>query len=308
MANTPTQSALRDSAARKLSNTTKTPVQMPAITPRWLTAVLPWKPLEAGVLRVNRVKSDDATEVACGLNDDNAIPATFVDYEENPREYTLNAISTVVNVNTHISDLFRSPYDQVREQIRLTIESLKERQEYELINNFDYGLLTQAAPSQRVQTRKGTPTPDDMDELIARVWKEPAFFLAQPRAIAAFGRECTRRGVPPATVTMFGSPFLTWRGIPIVPSDKIPFEGTGAGSKTSILLLRVGETKQGVIGLFQPGLSGEQSPGLSVRFMGIDQNAVASYLVSLYCSAAVLTPDALGVLENVEVGHYHDYK
>jgi hypothetical protein len=308
MANTPTQSALRDSAARKLSNTTKTPVQMPAITPRWLTTVLPWKPLEAGVLRVNRVKSDEATEVACGLNDDNAIPATFVDYEENPREYTLNAISTVVNVNTHISDLFRSPYDQIREQIRLTIESLKERQEYELINNFDYGLLSQAAPSQRVQTRKGTPTPDDMDELIARVWKEPAFFLAQPRTIAAFGRECTRRGVPPATVTMFGSPFLTWRGIPIVPSDKIPFEGTGVGSKTSILLLRVGETKQGVIGLFQPGLSGEQSPGLSVRFMGIDQNAVASYLVSLYCSAAVLTPDALGVLENVEVGHYHDYK
>jgi hypothetical protein len=30
--------------------------------------------------------------------------------------------------------------------------------------------------------------------------------------------------------------------------------------------------------------------------------------VSLYCSAAVLTEDALGVLENVEVGQYHEYK
>jgi hypothetical protein len=304
MANTTGQAAVRDGSARNLSNTTKTPVMLPAITPRGLTALLPWKPLEAGVLRVNRVKDDEPVDVACGLNDDMTAPNTFVDYEENPREYTLNAISTVVNVNTHISDLFRSPFDQVREQVRLTIESVKERQESELLNNFDYGLLNQAAPSQRIVTRKGPPTPDDMDELITKVWKEPAFFVAQPRAIAAFGRECTKRGVPPATVTMFGSPFITWRGIPIVPSNKIPFEG----DKTSILLMRVGEAKQGVIGLFQPGLSGEQSPGLTVRFMGIDQQAVASYLVSLYCSAAVLSPDALGVLDNVEVGFYHDYK
>jgi hypothetical protein len=63
-----------------------------------------------------------------------------------------------------------------------------------------------------------------------------------------------------------------------------------------------------VVGLFQPGLPGEQSPGLSVRFMGIDQSSIASYLVSLYCSAAVLTYDALGVLENVDVGNYHEYK
>jgi hypothetical protein len=298
------QTAVRDPAARKLANTTKTPVQIPLLTPRWLTAVLPWKPLEAGVLRVNRVKRDIAVEVTCGLNDDNIAPEGFVDYEENPREYTLNAISTIVNINTHISDLFSSPHDQIREQLRLTIESVKERQEYELINNFDYGLLTQAVPSQRLTTRKGPPTPDDLDELITRVWKEPAFFVAHPRAIAAFGRECTRRGVPPAIVTMFGSPFMTWRGLPLVPSDKLPFEG----SKTSIILLRVGENKQGVIGLFQPGLSGEQSPGLSVRFMGIDKSAVASYLVSLYCSVGVLTPDALGVLEGVEVGHYHEYK
>jgi hypothetical protein len=156
----------------------------------------------------------------------------------------------------------------------------------------------------RVAPRKGPPTPDDLDELIARVWKEPAFFLAHPRAIAAFGRECTRRGVPPPTVTLFGSPFLTWRGLPLVPTDKLSVEG----GKTNMLLLRVGEKKQGVVGLFQPGLPGEQSPGLSVRFMGIDQASIASYLIALYCSAAVLTHDALGVLENVDVGNYHEYK
>jgi hypothetical protein len=116
--------------------------------------------------------------------------------------------------------------------------------------------------------------------------------------------------VPPPTVSLFGSQFLTWRGLPLVPSDKVGIDGDGNGTtgKTNILLLRVGEKKQGVIGLFQPGLPGEQTPGLSVRFMGINRNAIASYLVSLYCSAAVLTDDALGVLENVEIGHYHEYR
>ena len=99
------------------------------------------------------------------------------------------------------------------------------------------------------------------------MWKEPAFFLAHPRAIAAFGRECTRRGVPPPTVSLFGSQFITWRGLPLIPSDKVPM----ADGKTKILLMRVGEKRQGVVGLFQPGLPGEQSPGLSVRFMGINR-------------------------------------
>jgi len=172
-----------------------------------------------------------------------------------------------------------------------------------LINSPEYGLLNNIVPDQRISTLTGAPTPDDFDELITKVWKEPAFFLAHPRAIAAFGRECTRRGVPPPTVTLFGSPFITWRGIPLIPSDKIEVKA----DKTSILLIRTGEAKQGVVGLFQPGLPGELSKGLSVRFMGISDQAIASYLVSLYCSLAVLTDDALAVLENVDVGKYHVY-
>ena len=209
----------------------------------------------------------------------------------------------MLDVQTRVSDLYSRPFDQIQEQLRLLIEKVKETHESELINNPEYGLLASAAPSMTIPTRSGAPTPDDLDELIARVWKEPAFFLAHPAAIAAFGRECTRRGVPPPTVNLFGSPFLTWRGLPLVPSDKVPLErGT-----SKILLLRTGEKKQGVVGLFQPGVPGEVSPSLSVRFMGINRKAIASYLVSLYSSLAVLTEDALGVLDNVEVGKYHDY-
>lgn len=306
------QHSLGDTAARKLANTTKTNAQYDLITPRWLVRLLDWKPLESGTLRVNRVKDNTSVEVLCGQKDEQPLPETFVDYEEKPREYTLSAISTVLDVHTRVSDLFSNPHDQIQEQLRLTIESVKERQENELINNEDYGLLKNVPKKQRIQTRKGAPTPDDLDELISKVWKEPTFFLAHPLAVAAFGRECTRRGVPPATVSLFGAQFLTWRGLPIIPTDKLLVGGETSpkapGGTTNILLLRVGEKKQGVIGLYQPGLPGEQTPGLSVRFMGINRSAIGSYLISLYCSAAVLTDDAIAVLENVDVGNYYEYK
>jgi hypothetical protein len=61
------------------------------------------------------------------------------------------------------------------------------------------------------------------------------------------------------------------------------------------------------VGLFQPGIPGEVSPSLSVRMMGINGQGAASYLISLYCSAAVLTHDAIGKLEGVKVDHYHEY-
>ena len=299
---------LGDAAARQLANTQKTAAQYGAITPRWLPRFLAWVSVEAGVYRVNRVKeNDNAQVVVCTSKSTEPLPTAYVDYVEKPREYVLSSIKATLGVHTRISDLFNSPHDQTKEQLRLIVEQLKERQEFELINNADYGLLKNVAPANRIPTRKGPPTPDDLDELLAKVWKEPAFFLAHPRAIAAFGRECTRRGVPPPTVAIFGNQFLTWRGIPLVPSDKVPITGANGQSKTSILLLRTGEARQGVIGLYQAGLPGEQGPGLSVRFMGIDATTISSYLVSLYCSAAVLTDDAIGALENVDINFYHEY-
>ncbi len=300
-----TRVSLGEQAASQLANVTKTTPIYGAITPRWLVRLLDWKPLEAGIFRRNRVVEEKAIEVLCGHVDESVIPSTYAEYEETPREYRLSSINALLNVDTRIGDLFSNPYDQVREQLRVTIESVKERQENELLNNADYGLLNNVPDSQRISTRKGAPTPDDLDELLTKVWKEPSFFVANPRAIAAFGRECTRRGVPPLTVTLFGNPFLTWRGIPLIPTDKVRI--AGKVPKSRILLIRVGERKQGVIGLFQPGLTGEQSPGLSVRFTGISDRGLASYLISLYCSASVLTDDAIASLDDVEVGHYHEY-
>ncbi|MEI6557219.1 MAG: family 2A encapsulin nanocompartment shell protein, partial [Rhodospirillaceae bacterium] len=238
------QRTLGEKAARQLANATKTPAQWGGITPRWLVSFLPWVPVEAGIYRLNRVKESTRDDVECSPGAAEDLPETFVDYEDTPREYALNAVTTVLDVQTRVSDLYNQPYDQIREQLRLLIEKVKERQENELVNNPVYGLLPNAVPTQRIRTLGGPPTPHDLDELLTKVWKEPAFFLAHPRAIAAFGRECTKRGVPPPTVTLFGNPFLTWRGIPLVPTDKL---AVGADGKTNILLLRTGEKKQGVI-------------------------------------------------------------
>ena len=251
---------LNEQQARQLATVTKTVPMMQAITPRWLVNFLQWVPVEAGTYRVNKVvpTRPGSRTIECSPDDDVDLPEIYVDYEEKPREYTLSAVTTVLDLQTRISDMYRSPHDQIKEQLRLIIEKVKERQESELINNTEYGLLNNVDESMRIKTRKGAPTPDDLDELISKVWKEPAFFLAHPRAIAAFGRECTRRGVPPPTVSIFGCPFLTWRGLPLVPSDKVAIKA----EKTNILLVRTGEKKQGVVGLFQPGIPGRGIPEL----------------------------------------------
>ncbi|MEG4206349.1 family 2B encapsulin nanocompartment shell protein [Microcoleus sp. Pol7_A1] len=226
------------------------------------------------------------------------LPGTFVDYELSPREYQLSVAQTVLRVNTRVADLYNEPMNQTEQQLRLTVEALRERQEHDLINNREFGLLHNADLKQRIYTRSGPPTPDDLDELITRRRKSK-FFLAHPRTIAAFSRECNRRGIYPDSIDMDGSKVITWRNTPILPCNKIPIT---KNQTSSILVLRTGEEDQGVIGLHQTGIPDEYQPSLSVRFMGIEEKAIISYLVSAYYSVAVLVPDALGILEDVEIG------
>jgi CRP-like cAMP-binding protein len=240
-----------------------------------------------------------AIALAAGQKGEYELPGTFVDYELKPREYELMVAQTVLQVHTRVADLYNNPMNQTEQQLRLTIEALRERQEYEMINNHEIGLLHNADLKQRIHTRSGAPTPDDMDELLALVHKEPGFFLAHPRAIAAFGQECSRRGVYPQATDVGGNKVPSWRGVPIFPCGKIPVSDTRT---TSIMLIRTGAENQGVVGLHQTGIPDEVQPSLNVRFMGINEKAVMQYLVSAYYSVAVLVPDAMAILESVEIG------
>ncbi|MFF2940445.1 family 2B encapsulin nanocompartment shell protein [Streptomyces niveus] len=235
--------------------------------------------------------------MSAGHTGEAALPGAFVDYELKPREYELSVAQTVLRIHTRVADLYNGPMNQTEEQLRLTVEALRERQEYELVNNREFGLLHNADFKQRIQPHSGPPTPDDLDELLCRR-RGTKVFLAHPKTIAAIGRELNSRGLYPDHVDLGGQQVPAWRGVPILPCGKIPITKE---KTSSIIAMRTGEENQGVVGLRQTGLPDEYEPGLSVRFMGISEQAIMSYLVSTYYSAAVLVPDALGVLENVQI-------
>ncbi|MBL1078065.1 cyclic nucleotide-binding domain-containing protein [Nocardia sp. 2] len=240
--------------------------------------------------------------IASGHSGEPLLDGTFVDYDDRPREYELSLGQSVLRVHTRVADLFNDPMDQIEQQLRLTIEALYERREYDLVNNPDFGLLHNCDLKQRIYTESGPPTPDDMDELLS-MRRSTKLFLAHPKAIAALMRECSRRGIYPDPVDIDGHRVPAWRGVPIYPCGKIPVSDT---QTTSILAMRTGEKDQGVIGLHQTGIPDEYEPSLNVRFKGIDDQSIISYLVSCYYSAAVLVPDALGILDNVLVARQSD--
>ncbi|AJF67222.1 family 2B encapsulin nanocompartment shell protein [Streptomyces vietnamensis] len=250
--------------------------------------------------RSTNTYGEAAIDLSAGHVGEAVVPHTYVDYDAKPREYELSVAQTVLKVHSRVADLYNQPMNQTEQQLRLTVEALRERQEHELINNKEFGLLSNCDYGQRLQPHDGVPSPDDMDELLSRR-RGSKMFLAHPRAIAAFGRELNKRGLVPETIEIAGNRIPTWRGVPIYPCNKIPVSDART---TSIICMRTGEADQGVIGLHQTGLPDEIEPSLSVRFMGIDEQAIISYLVTAYYSAAILVPDALGVLENVEVSRW----
>ncbi|OON81217.1 family 2B encapsulin nanocompartment shell protein [Streptomyces tsukubensis] len=265
------------------------------------------EPLAAHLRRLRTIPAqrtntfgESAIDLSAGHVGEAALPGTFVDYESAPREYELSVAQTVLRVHSRVADLYNQPMNQTEQQLRLTVEALKERQEHELVNNREFGLLNNCEYEQRLQPHDGVPSPDDLDELLSRR-RGSKLFLAHPKAIAAFGRECNKRGLVPESIDVAGNRIPTWRGVPIYPCNKIPVT---EARTTSIICMRTGEDEQGVVGLRQSGIPDEIEPSLSVRFMGISEQAIISYLVSTYYSAAVLVPDALGVLENVEIGRW----
>jgi CRP-like cAMP-binding protein len=245
---------------------------------------------------VNR-RGEAAVHIAAGHVGEPGLPGTFVDYELHPREYELSVAQTILRVHTRVADLYNEPMNQLEQQLRLTIQEIRERQEWELLNNREFGLLHNADYGQRIHTWSGPPTPDDLDDLIS-MRRKTRLLLAHPKAIAAFFRECNKRGLVPGSAEVNGHEIPAWRGIPIFPCGKIPITST---QTTSIVAMRIGEDDQGVVGLHQTGLPEECEPGLNVRFMGINEQAVMSYLVSAYYSTAILVPDAIGILENVHI-------
>ncbi|HEY6399639.1 MAG TPA: hypothetical protein VIX82_19505 [Solirubrobacteraceae bacterium] len=73
-----------------------------------------------------------------------------------------------------------------------------------------------------------------------------------------------------------------------------------------MLLIRAGAGRCGVVGVHQPNIGDERLPSFAIRYNGVDPMGIASYLVSIYFSLALLADDAAGLLEGIEIGHFHD--
>ena len=301
------QTTLGTHAARNLATTTKTPPQIQAITPRWLLRILPWVDVQGGTYRLTRTTqraierrgSDQPGVVtSAGHVGEVTLPGMFVDYEVPAREYQLSVAQTVLRIHNRVDELYNHPMRQFDEQLRLTVEALRERQEHEILHNEDFGLLRNTEPRHSIRTRSGPPTPLDLDTLVAKQTR-PRYLLMHPRALAAFSRQCTKAGLRPGLVQLEGQTVRSWRGVPILPCDKLPID---ARRETTILVLRTGEDRQGIVGL-RPGddLPGQIESGMSLRKLGTDPKAVTSYLVSAYYSVAMLIPNCVCALTGVSV-------
>ena len=122
--------------------------ELPNLSDEFKKAVAEHEELRSTVNRYGERNID----LVSGFAENVEIPETFVDYSANPREYSLSAVQTVVRVHTRVSDLYNDPYDQLEEQMRLTIEGIKERQEWELINSKKFGLIHSVDPAMRIST------------------------------------------------------------------------------------------------------------------------------------------------------------
>ena len=83
----------------------------------------------------------NSTELSTSSMGEYKVSQTFPDYVEEPINCTLSLLQTMLRMNTQVTDIFNKPINQLQEQMRLTIEAMKERQEWEIVNNKDFGLI-----------------------------------------------------------------------------------------------------------------------------------------------------------------------
>jgi hypothetical protein len=314
--------ALTADAGLALSRPTKSRPVWPPRTPRWILrcfdAVNANVPVEGGIYHANRVRDEalgattlptvtevDAPGQRYGARrelgrsvvdpkgSEPIIDACVADYDPSPAEIPLNRIQSIVRTETHVPALLSDTHDQVQWQLKLAAEFIYETKEHQVFNHPTHGLLNNVDEAMEVQV-DGPPSPAALDDLLARAWKRPDCYFMNPLALAEFHKQASDRSLKLDAVDIFGSTFTAWRGLPIFPTDKLEVGGGEDAATTDVLLLRMGEENQGVVSLVPAGVATDQSlPFITVEFMGLSDDGVASRLVTTYTAVAVLSPGSL---------------
>jgi len=330
--------ALTSDIGRVLSRPTKSQPFWPPRTPRWVLRFLDAAsvPVQGGVYQVNRVGDEGlGTRVQASApllevpsttlrarhshSEVDPIETSVAVFEPAPQEIPLEPIQSVVKTSTRVPQLFSETHDQLQWQINITAEYMYETKENLVFNHPTHGLLNNVAPNMEFKA-DGPPSPDVLDDLLARAWKRPDFFALHPEALAEFRKQASARSLTLEEVEIFGSSFSTWRGLPLVPTNKLHLVSAGAASgesasgtepgqpalmervpgqaTTSVVLMRLGLEKQGIVSLYAAGAkTSPPLPFITVEFMRLGDNSVASYLLTTYTAVAVLSPGALARAE-----------
>lgn len=138
-------------------------------------------------------------DVASGHAGEPVLPSTFADYDAAPREYELSVAQIVLTIHTRVADLHNKPMNQTDQQLRLTVAALRERQEHEIVNNPEFGLLPNsdlASGSVRAAVRRRPTTWTSFWPWCGRNRRSSWRIRMRSRrsAASAAGAACTRRG------------------------------------------------------------------------------------------------------------------
>ena len=180
--------------------------------------------------------------------------ARFVDYELAPREFELSIAQTILRVHTRVQDLFNEPIDQLEQQLRLTIEAMRERQEHELVNNRDSVCCTTRTSASASIPAAAHPPRTTWISCSTRSGRTPASSSRTRKPSPRSATSAAGRASSPETIHVPGGRLSAWRGVPIYPCWKIPIS---EHRTTSIMVMRTGEADRGVIGLRKTGLVDE---------------------------------------------------
>jgi len=321
---------LTSTSARVLSDTTKSPPVWAPRTPRWTLECFQacaLVPVEGGVYQLNRVVDDEfrssvvrgrgvmqlpskTLRASYSLEEGKAVEISAGLYDPGPRNIPLQTIQSIVKVPNRVPALYSDNFDQVQTQLGVTADYIYETVEELVYNHPDFGLLNNISP--RMQFRvNGPPTPDVLDDLLALAWRRPDMFVMHPEALAAFRKRANAQQLTLEEVELFGNSFTAWRGLPIIATNKLHLvadagasEATKQGRRvpgettTSVLLMRLGTAKQGVVCLCDKGTQGTARLAyISVEYMGLGEDALHGYLLTTYLAMAVLSPGAIAHAE-----------
>ena len=264
--------ALLYDVPRQATITAATPGGLMVLNKETFEKVIENSGVKDDLIEILNKRKKELTEI---YNDD------LIDYKQslyidNQIEIPLIIIEDIFIANDNNDDKLLN-----QQLLEIKIESLKQEAEWELINNKDFGLLNNIAKNLILANNKNLQLLDRLDELISLIYK-PSFFLANPKDIIKIERECNNHNLSMQTVALHGINFMSWRGVPIIPSKAL---------QGNIVILRTGIPDYGIVGICKDTSNDYNVPGLLIEH--IENN---KYNIKLFLSISVLSNDSIAML------------